>query len=120
MWEARQSTGVRRYHDWWPGPDDLVCRVAGEPMNDGIRRRMVDWLNLQIGKKYDWGEVFKFVTRRKVDPSGADRRWFCSELAAAAFSVASGQVLIRMPSSQISPGLLAASPLLVRSSVFDR
>lgn len=119
MWEARQSTGVRRYSHWWPGPGDLVASAPVE-MGDAHRRRMIDWLNMQVGKRYDWGAVLKFVSRRKVDPSSANRRWFCSELAHAAWMVATGIALLRMPSSQVCPGLLAASPLLVRRGVFEK
>jgi uncharacterized protein YycO len=117
MWEARQSTGVRRYDHWWPSPGDRVAKFA-EPLDEHQVARMADWLNQQIGKAYDWGAVFRFVSRRKVNPAESSRRWFCSELAAAAFTVATGIRLLRLPAWKISPGLLYASPLVVPCPTF--
>jgi uncharacterized protein YycO len=117
MWEARQSTGVRRYDHWWPSPKDRVARFA-QPLDEHQRRRMVDWLNHQIGKGYDWGAVLRFVSRRKVNPAESSRRWFCSELAAAAWTMATGGMLLRLPSWKISPGLLYASPLVIPEPMF--
>src|SRR5258705_13928546 len=38
----------------------------------------------QVGKKYDYASIFRFLTREK-SPSNL-RRWFCSELVFAAFT----------------------------------
>jgi hypothetical protein len=118
MWEARPATGVRKYHQWWPAPGDFVASAPIE-LEPDERARMISFLDAQVGKRYDWASVLRFVSRRKTDPFQATRRWFCSELAHAAWTVGTGIPLLRLPSSEISPGLLAASPFLIRRSVFD-
>ena len=46
------------------------------------------WLNAQIGKKYDWLGILGYVTIGIEDP----KKWYCSELAAAAIGLKNWQV----------------------------
>ena len=62
----------------------------------------------QIGKKYDFRAILKFLTKRRTRNN---TRWFCSELAVATMAIG-GVELIRKPPGQIAPGDLVASPLL--------
>lgn len=63
----------------------------------------------QLGKKYDFKSVFRFITRRKVV---LDDAWFCSELVLAAFA-AGGSRLLRGNPSEASPEIASLSPYLV-------
>jgi len=70
---------------------------------------VVAFLLDQVGKKYDFGSIARFMTRRD-EPH--DEKWFCSELAMAAVSKGDVDLLKRIPASHVSPGQLATSPLL--------
>lgn len=72
----------------------------------------VVWLQLQIGKKYDFGGVARFVTRWRKPK---DDKWFCSELVYQAVLEAGLPLLARVSASQVSPTVLSFSPLLTPS-----
>lgn len=78
---------------------------------------MRQWLDGRVGAGYDFVSVFRFVTRRDKDDSS--ERWFCSELAAGAFQVA-GHYLLHQRFHLVTPGMLAASPLLCPANGFVR
>lgn len=67
-----------------------------------------DFCRAQIGKKYDWKGVFRFLNRSA--PIN-DEDWFCSELVAAGFAAAEFPLLM-YPAQKIFPGMLSASPHL--------
>lgn len=69
-----------------------------------------DYLLMQIGKKYDFKAIARFLTRRDQRDN---EKWFCSELVAAAFNMAEVRLLARIPDSHVSPRDLWISPLLV-------
>lgn len=67
-----------------------------------IRRdgqRMLEFLNSQVGKKYDWSLIVKFLIRKPATENG---RWICSELAGEAFKTA-GSPLQRMHPWKMAP-----------------
>ena len=68
------------------------------------------FLDLQVGKPYDMRGVMGFVSRR--DAAQRDTRWFCSELVAEACLVGGLELLSRIQSHRIHPGMLALSPHL--------
>lgn len=63
----------------------------------------------QIGKRYDFWSVARFLTRRD---SAANDRWFCSELVMAAFLAGGAHLLHRIPPSHTTPRDLWLSPYL--------
>jgi hypothetical protein len=66
----------------------------------------------QVGAGYDYLGVLGFVARRDVWQRPA--KWFCSELAAAAFARGGVDLLApTRPFHRIAPGDIAASPRLV-------
>lgn len=70
------------------------------------RARRVEWfLKDRIGQKYDFGDVLRFVSRRRQSNAG---RWFCSELVAAALESA-GSTILRAKPHEIAPGHMAWS-----------
>lgn len=63
----------------------------------------------QVGKKYDFGSIVRFMSRR-AEPK--DEKWFCSELAMEGVSAGEVNLLERIPASHVSPGQIVTSPLL--------
>lgn len=57
------------------------------------------WLEMQLGKKYDWTAIIGFVFRR---PWGKKGRWFCSELVESALIVG-GRRRFREDLNRITP-----------------
>lgn len=66
------------------------------------------WLRSQIGKKYDFQGIVRFMTRRDHPENDS---WFCSELALTALDKA-GVSLLHLPSAHASPRDVGISPLL--------
>ena len=94
-WEAVGSRGVLHHFDWWPSPKDMqVCTIEAEGLNE-LRPRIREFLNSQVGKGYDWLAITRFLTRRMRPYDASEKRWFCSELAAAAFAVVGIDLLRR-------------------------
>jgi len=63
----------------------------------------------QIGKPYDFRSVFRFLSRTAARKNG---KWFCSELVTAALNYAGIHPLARVEPENVSPGMLALSPIL--------
>jgi uncharacterized protein YycO len=70
---------------------------------------VLKFLKSQLGKKYDYRAIVRFLTRRD---SPLDNRWFCSELVLTAFRKAGVDLLARIPASHTSPRDIVMSPLL--------
>ena len=73
------------------------------------------FLSKQLGKKYDFASVVRFITRREAP---ADDKWFCSELVLAALK-RGGVELLRLPPSEASPRDVSISPLLQYDKTID-
>ena len=118
-------------------PDGQIIEAWHKPSGVRIRPRMTNWNNVeayevegmtsdqwddavdflrdQLGKRYDFGGVARFLTRWRKDQ---DERWFCSELVFAAMKAAGVDLLDRVKASQVSPVVLSFSPLLTRSIAY--
>ena len=92
-----------------PGTEVVAFNII-QPYNAyEVERFLLD----QVGKKYDFQSVFRFVSRRKAP---ANDKWFCSELAEAAFIEGGLRLLNGLPSEH-SPRDTVMSPYLVQSDV---
>ena len=70
-----------------------------------------EFLQQQVGKKYDYTMVFRFLTRQQ-ESRKTSNKWFCSELVFASCMKA-GVILLRNTESwEVSPSLLSRSVLL--------
>jgi len=101
-----RGPGVRRKY-----PKDLkgVSIFEVDGLTEHQSKVVENFAIKQIGVKYDYFGVFRFMSRRNVD----NKRWFCSELVYAAFLEADINLLSRLTlPSRVSPGLLSRSPLL--------
>jgi uncharacterized protein YycO len=63
----------------------------------------------QVGRGYDFRGVLRFLSRRRQPH---DEQWFCSELVFAALQHAGVDLLRDTDPAEVSPGMLARSPLL--------
>lgn len=101
--ESWQGAGVRlKWMRDWVGVDSFG--VHG--MTDEQWMRAVSFARGQIGKKYDYRGVCRFLSRRKVPK---DDRWFCSELVAKALEVGGVKLFRDLDSTEVSPGMIARS-----------
>lgn len=72
-------------------------------------KKVLDFLTMQIGHKYDFRSIVRFITRKS---SHVSPNWFCSELANEAFREGGLDLLSRITSSHISPRDVGISPML--------
>lgn len=104
--ESWQGEGVRtkKLTDW-SNIDQF--EVVGMTREQWIYA--IEFARLQIGRGYDYLGVIRFVSRKSLP---ANKRWFCSELVFAALKQVGVSLLERIDAGEVSPGLLANSPLL--------
>ena len=107
-YEAWHIGGVTRNKDFCvnhtPGTPVDVLHILEQYFS---RTKLIAFLEAQLGKKYDFRGVFRFLTRRKHP---ADEKWFCSELVASAYERA-GIPLSRIRPSYLSPrDIMGISP----------
>ncbi len=89
-----------------PGTTVKVFEVTTKVDEAGVVR----FAKYQLGKKYDFGSILRFLSRR-AEP--VDNKWFCSELVAAACAAGGVNLLSRVtPHSHLSPRDISLSPLL--------
>lgn len=75
--------------------------------------RMHDWFLAQVGKKYDFLGVIRFVTREK---RGDVKKFFCSELVFEGCLQAKIELMARTKSWEVPPDWLKRSTLLKKST----
>jgi len=110
--EAWHVGGVR--HNLTPDQDHTPgtpIDIFAVDLTEGEREGLMEFLLAQVGKRYDYRGVLKFISRRD-GRRGSQERWFCSELIFAACLEIRRPLLSRIPSRKVHPGLLAYSPLL--------
>lgn len=93
---------LRKHEEAWSVPLFVASRIT--------RARM--FAEAQVGKKYDFSSVLRFVSRRQASRKSAGV-WFCSELVFAIFKHA-GLLLLRAEPWEVSPNLLTRSTLITR------
>lgn len=113
--EAWHEGGVRRipypeYGHTKGTPIDVFSITV--PFN---ARVVEDFLFAQIGKKYDFRSIARFLTRRHDKLNDA---WFCNELAEYAVRESSVYLLTGNPSER-PPGVTLLSPLLKKESTIN-
>lgn len=108
--EAREDTGVRieRRFIRWSGEQVDMFAVTVSPEQ---AQAVDDFIAAQEGKPYDYTMVARFVSRRGASRSQSGK-WFCSELVFAALQHAGVHLLRDTQPWEVSPGMLARSPLL--------
>jgi uncharacterized protein YycO len=111
--EAWHVGGVRHNADWTTihgkGTAVDVFRFNEEALCNFDEKKMLYWLQKQLGKKYDFLSVFRFLSKRKALKND---RWFCSELIEEAIIMGGGRLLRGIP-AQHSPRDTVMSPCLI-------
>jgi uncharacterized protein YycO len=115
--EAREGHGVRRLTNLDPKPGEKIDLYAVPSATAEQLRRAWTFAQIQVGDAYDWTMVLRFISRRQASRKDSGK-WFCSELAFAAFHHAGLDLLARCQPWEISPGLLGKSPLLTFERCF--
>ncbi len=105
---VRKMDGERYRADFDAG---RIHRYNVNGMTVEQAHKVREFMESEVGAKYDYGSVFKFVTRRKARHN---TRWFCSELVFAACQEAGVTLLANIEAWAVSPGDLAKSPMLER------
>jgi len=100
------ATGPCRHHT--PGTRIDCFVVPG--LGADASRQAWEFASGQVGKRYDYRGLVRFLKRSKPRQ---DDRWFCSELVFAALAAGGLHALERIDPSQVSPGLLIASPVFL-------
>lgn len=116
--EAWHRGGVRHVKNWnmnhRRGTKINVYRIKG--ITPEQTRAIEDFLRSQVGKKYYFWGIMRFLSRRRNrrrTRAPADvNRWFCSELVFEACRQAGITLLANVEAHQVTPGMLAQSPLL--------
>lgn len=106
--EATTPGGVRAIANWKQTPDAELFGIEGV-INENSA---IAFLSAQIGKPYDYLMVARFVSRLQ-ESRRSSGKWFCSELVFAALQKAGITLLRDTEPWEVSPGLLARSPLLI-------
>lgn len=115
--EAREFKGVVRT----PVSDIIKAmtkeprlRVAvydfAEPLTETEIERARQHAENQLGLPYDYGAVFRFISRRASVING---RWFCSELVTEVANMATRPLFRETAAWEVSPGLIPRTPVLV-------
>lgn len=103
--DATPSRGVAKHCDL-AGTIIAEYRVM---VPDRTIEEAVWWAAMQAGARYDWSAIYGMPFRRDWhDP----RKWFCSELWAAAFEYAGEPLLRATHLDRVTPRDLRMSPLL--------
>lgn len=107
--EAWQGKGVQR--KFLKSLENILC-LECPGMTQQQEFDVYSFMQSQVGRGYDYLGVLRFVSRQR---NTTNEEWFCSELVYAAFLAAGINLLARSEPWEVSPGLLARSPLLVES-----
>ena len=109
--EAREGRGVISSARLVPAKGETVELFRVDGLTAAQRQTIWDFAVDQIGKRYDYTMVARFLSRRQESRKSRGR-WFCSELVFAAFAQGGVNLLERTQPWEVSPGMLARSPLL--------
>jgi len=110
LYESWQSDGVHKKPNWSAHDDPTVdfFKFAHTRAEAKIIR---GFLEAQLGKKYDWLGVLRFVSRTQLRPD-AKEKWFCSELVTAALASANIFLFKNTTPCEVSPDLIKRSAIL--------
>ena len=112
--ESWQGAGVRQKHITdYRNVDAFTINFSPSTSPQYSPKLLIEFLQRQIGLRYDYRSVFRFLSRRTA-PSNSS--FFCSELVFASCLSAGLPLLSRIPPSHVSPGHLALSPYLTQTS----
>lgn len=110
LYESWQTAGVRKKINWSVSDDptvDFFKFAHTKAEADAIR----SFAESQLGKKYDWLGVVRFVSRTQLRPD-AKEKWFCSEFVTAALAAAGIDLFKNTEPNEVPPDLIKRSVVL--------
>ena len=107
--EAWAFIGVRHVADKFEAHKAGTVIESFEITGDCDQAAVASFLRSQLGKKYDYRSLVRFITRRNTR---LDDKWFCSELVLEAFRRGGLELLMRIPASHATPRDIIISPFL--------
>jgi len=112
--EAWQGKGVQKLEDGLKSSLGVDAFAINAPLIrlDEIQKFLEAVLADNDG--YDYLGVFRFITRR---PDKKNNKWFCSELVFEALRAGGVDLFARTEAWEVSPAMLARSPLLTETEV---
>jgi uncharacterized protein YycO len=112
--EAMEGKGVREIPaDWYRearGDGRITVYTMREPLTLVECEALLSAVRAEVGAKYDWLGVFRFVTRRR---HAHNDKWFCSELVAWGFAQIGRPLFDRTEAWEVKPGDIPRSPHLI-------
>lgn len=108
--EAREFHGVVQTRTLQDAQNEQRVDVLEVLVRPECRERALAWARSQIGKRYDYLSILRFVTRKQNRKDNG--KWFCSEFAYVAAEKAGVALLRRIAPAEVSPGHFVLSPLL--------
>lgn len=108
--EALEFSGVVQNRTLQDARNEQRVDVLEVYVTPEQRYAALAWSKGQLGKRYDYLSILRFVTRRKNRKDNG--KWFCSEFAFVAAEKAGVALLQRIPPAEVSPGHFVMSPLL--------
>lgn len=111
VYEAVSGDGVRAISVQGYEAEYRAGRIVTAPLtlDPSVEAALELWLQARIGAGYDYPAILRFLTRSRERKAG---RWFCSELVVAALQTIGLQPFANTAPWEVSPGLLARTPLL--------
>ena len=109
--EAYPGKGVRRRSGIFDGlsnnPEADVFILTKQIDDQSVE----EFLNRQIGKKYDWSLITRFVTHTN-ESRKLGNKWICSEIVFASIWKGGLKLLERIDAWKVHPSLIPLSPYL--------
>lgn len=106
--ESREFKGVRILDKLSParGESIDIFEITAPLPNEAAA---IQWALKQVGKKYDYHSIIRFVTRQQQDRTDSGK-WFCSEYVFATIAKAGLRLLSRIEPWAVDPNRLSTSP----------
>jgi len=107
VYEAREFKGVIKRPLRESDLDEAVWFNV-KPFPSEKFSALVQWMESQVGKKYDYLMVLRFISRRQ-ETRESTGKWFCSEFVFAALQKIGVLLFNHTEPYEVSPGLLPRS-----------
>ena len=105
--ESREFKGVRMVDIYEKDKIDFFHVQA----NPSQQEKILKFLESISTKKYDYRQVFRFITRMR-EAKGTQDKYFCSELVFDSLQQAGIDLFINTEGWEVSPHLISRSPIL--------
>lgn len=109
--EAREFKGVQSLSKLTPAAGDNFVDVFDINRDLPNVQNGIEWLWRQVGKKYDYASVLRFLSRRQADKENAGN-WFCSDIGFAFVQQCGLDLLRDTEPCETHPVMLSKTPFI--------